>query len=44
MEYVFSCPECRQEIELDDPLRQATLSNGCPVCGAAVTADHFASC
>ncbi|WP_158059266.1 DUF7560 family zinc ribbon protein [Halorussus halophilus] len=39
--YEFTCPECGQQIEINDPMREATLSNGCPVCGAAVAAEHF---
>lgn len=43
-EYEFTCPECGQQIEINDPMREATLTNGCPVCGASVTAEHFAQC
>lgn len=42
-EYLFVCPECGQEIELNGPMRDATLANGCPVCGASVRTEHFAS-
>jgi predicted RNA-binding Zn-ribbon protein involved in translation (DUF1610 family) len=41
-EFVFTCPECGQRIELNRPMREATLTNGCPVCGATVDADSFA--
>lgn len=41
-EYEFRCPECGQEIEVNEPMREATISNGCPVCGAAVEENHFA--
>lgn len=40
--YEFICPECGQRIEVNDPMREATLSNGCPVCGASVSPEHFA--
>lgn len=43
-EYLFTCPECGQCIELNGPMRDATLTHGCPVCGAAVRSEHFASC
>ena len=40
-EYVFTCPECGQRIEVNAPMREATLANGCPVCGACVVPEHF---
>ncbi len=40
-EYEFTCPDCEQRIELNGPMREATLSNGCPVCGASVHPEHF---
>ena len=43
-EYEFSCPECRQQIEINGPMREAILANGCPVCSASVAHEHFASC
>ncbi|OVE83773.1 DUF7560 family zinc ribbon protein [Natronolimnobius baerhuensis] len=41
--YVFHCPECGQEIEVNESMREATLSHGCPVCGADVTETAFAT-
>lgn len=41
--YEFTCPECGQEIEVNESMREATLSHGCPVCGAAVSAADFAT-
>ncbi|MFD1563287.1 zinc ribbon domain-containing protein [Haloarchaeobius amylolyticus] len=41
--YEFTCPDCGREIPVTDPMRDATLVNGCPVCGRSVTADHFAT-
>jgi predicted nucleic acid-binding Zn ribbon protein len=35
-EYQFACPVCGQGIEINGPMRDAILSNGCPVCSAAV--------
>ncbi|WP_254767921.1 zinc ribbon domain-containing protein [Salinilacihabitans rarus] len=43
MSYEFTCSECGQEIEVDESMREATLSHGCPVCGAPVAASNFAS-
>jgi putative FmdB family regulatory protein len=40
-EYEFTCPECEQTIDVNAPMREATIANGCPVCGAAVSAEHF---
>lgn len=37
----FTCPECGQEIEANESMREATLSHGCPVCGSSVTASDF---
>ena len=43
-DYEFTCPECAQKIELNEPMREATIVHGCPVCGAAVGEDNFAAC
>ncbi|APW96530.1 transcriptional regulator [Halobiforma lacisalsi AJ5] len=40
--YEFTCPECGQEIEVNDSMREATLNHGCPVCGADVSPADFA--
>lgn len=42
--YEFTCPACARCYPVDESARQATVENGCPVCGHAVTRDHFASC
>ncbi|OAQ51534.1 hypothetical protein HTG_15880 [Natrinema mahii] len=39
--YEFTCPDCRQEMAVTEPVREATLANGCPVCGRPVADDHF---
>lgn len=36
-EYVFTCEECRQEITVNEQMKEAILENGCPVCGAPAT-------
>ena len=41
-EYEFTCPECGQSIEVNEPIREATLEHGCPVCSCSVTPEHFA--
>ncbi|WP_226004347.1 DUF7560 family zinc ribbon protein [Natrinema salinisoli] len=41
--YEFTCPDCRREITVTEPMREATLANGCPVCGRSVAEDHFTS-
>lgn len=42
-EYEFTCPECGQQIAVNEPMREATLANGCPVCSAPVTTAAFTS-
>jgi Zn finger protein HypA/HybF involved in hydrogenase expression len=37
----FSCPSCRQVIEVNDEMRETILRAGCPVCTADVTDDDF---
>ncbi len=41
--YLFTCPDCGQEIEVNAEMREATLGHGCPVCGASVTPAAFAA-
>ncbi|MFP8958948.1 FmdB family zinc ribbon protein [Natrialbaceae archaeon A-CW3] len=40
-EYEFRCSECGQQITVNQPVREATLTNGCPVCGAPVAQKDF---
>ncbi len=40
--YLFTCPECAQEIEVNESMREATMAHGCPVCGAPVSTRAFA--
>jgi transcription elongation factor Elf1 len=35
-EYVFTCPACGQEISVNNEMKSAILSNGCPVCASSV--------
>ena len=43
IEHEFGCPECAGRIEIDDPMREAILRNGCPICSAPVDREYFAS-
>jgi putative FmdB family regulatory protein len=40
-EYEFTCSECGQEIEVNDNMREAIVTNGCPVCAAAANEEEF---
>lgn len=40
-EYEFTCPECGQQIAINDPMRDAILTNGCPVCSASVARENI---
>ncbi|RQG92263.1 DUF7560 family zinc ribbon protein [Natrarchaeobius chitinivorans] len=39
----FTCPDCGQAIEVNEAMREAILSHGCPVCGSSVTDVSFAA-
>lgn len=39
--YIFVCPGCSQEIEVNNSMREAIISHGCPVCTGAVVAEDF---
>lgn len=40
-DYVFACPECAEEFEVNPGMREALLTHGCPVCGANVFDEAF---
>lgn len=40
-ERVFTCPTCSQEITINPEMKDAILSNGCPVCASAVSEESF---
>ena len=42
--YRFTCPDCAQYAEVDDPGREATVENGCPFCGRPVGTAAFVAC
>jgi len=39
--YVFTCPECGEEIRIDAGMRDSLLEVGCVVCGSHVTSAAF---
>lgn len=39
--YEFRCPDCRRSFTVTEEMRDATLTNGCPVCGGAVAYADF---
>ncbi|WP_436935113.1 DUF7560 family zinc ribbon protein [Halovenus marina] len=41
-EHEFTCSECGQQITVNEGMREAIVSSGCPVCGAAATDAQFA--
>ncbi len=40
-EFEFRCSECGQEISVNDRMRDAILTNGCPVCTAPTEPSDF---
>ena len=41
--YEFTCPDCGQEIEVNEPMREAILTHGCPVCASDADRSNFFS-
>ena len=39
--YIFTCPDCGQEIEVNASMREAMLASGCPVCTEPVETTDF---
>ena len=37
----FFCPVCDRQFEVNGAMREAMLTHGCPVCGAAIDPDSF---
>jgi len=37
----FTCTECGQQIAVNESMREAILTNGCPVCAAAASEESF---
>ena len=40
-EYQFTCSTCGQQIDVNETMREAIETNGCPVCTAAVDESEF---
>lgn len=40
-EFTFECPVCSESLEVNDPMKQALINNGCVICGAGVTSNAF---
>ncbi|AXR78621.1 Zn ribbon containing protein [Natrarchaeobaculum sulfurireducens] len=43
-QYEFRCPACATQFPVDSPVLDATVENGCPLCGQPVSTDHFVPC
>jgi hypothetical protein len=39
--FTFLCPACEESLEVNGPMRDALVTEGCVICGAAVTASAF---
>ncbi len=39
--YRFECPECAENIEVNEPMKEAIVASGCIICGTAVTDGSF---
>lgn len=39
--YVFTCPDCKEEIRIDAGMRETLLESGCVVCGGEISAAAF---
>ncbi|MFB6352513.1 MAG: hypothetical protein ABEJ92_00350 [Halobacteriales archaeon] len=39
----FHCPGCDETLEVNPPMREALIDNGCVICGTAVSANAFSS-
>ena len=37
----FHCPDCGEDMSVNEPMRDALLDHGCVVCGTAVSASAF---
>lgn len=39
--FIFKCPECYQDILVDEKIKQELLKNGCIACGAEIEKSNF---
>ncbi len=42
-EYVFECPQCGEQFEVNDGMRDALLERGCPICTSTVSETAFSA-
>lgn len=40
-EFLFQCPECGQEIEVNASMRDSIMEHGCPVCSFDPSGQDF---
>ena len=40
-EFIFQCPGCGQEIEVNGAMRESILEHGCPVCTSTTSEGDF---
>jgi predicted RNA-binding Zn-ribbon protein involved in translation (DUF1610 family) len=40
-DYTFVCPECEEEIAVNDAMRTAILDSGCVICGTEISQAAF---
>lgn len=39
----FVCPDCNEDLEVNDQMKEALIEHGCVICGAAVSSAAFTS-
>lgn len=39
--HAFDCPECGEDLEVNEPMKAALIERGCVICGATVSSDAF---
>ena len=39
--FTFVCPECEEDLEVNDRMKEALTEHGCVICGAAVSEAAF---
>ena len=39
--FTFVCPECEEDLEVNDRMKEALTEYGCVICGAAVSDAAF---
>lgn len=41
--FTFECPECSENLEVNEGMKEALLEHGCVLCGAALSTAAFQS-